>query len=73
MNHQVKGKSLAFVPKIIVLDIEIVKVVQNKSDPKPDDEPAKQHFQVFIANPPEKQTTATQPKQIKTTENTTQG
>ena len=73
MNHQVKGKSLPFVPKIIVLDIEIVKVVQNKSDQESNDEPSKQHFQVFIANPPEKQPTLTQPEQTKTTENTTQG
>ena len=65
MPHQIKGKSLASVPKMIVLDIEIVKVVQNKPDQKPDDEPTKQHFQVFIANPPAKQTN--------TTENTKQG
>ena len=73
MNHQVKGKSLPFIPKIIALDIEIVKVVQNKSDQESHDAPSKQHFQVFIANPPEKQTTLIQPQQTKTSENTTQG
>ena len=63
MPHQIKGKSLSFVPKILAIHIEIVKIV-HKSDLNPDDEPPKQHFQVFIANPPE--------KQINTTENTKQ-
>ena len=44
MPHQIKGKLLPSVPKIIVLDIEIVKVVQNKPDQKPDDEPANNIF-----------------------------
>ena len=64
MPHQIKGKSLSFVPKILAIHIEIVKIVHNKSDLNPDDEPPKQHFQVFIANPPE--------KQVNTTENTKQ-
>ena len=51
MPHQIKGKSLSFVPKILAIHIEIVKIVHNKSDQNPDDEPPKQHFQVFIANP----------------------
>ena len=61
MPHQIKDKSLSFVPKILAIHIEVVKIVHNKSD----DEPPKQHFQVFIANPPEKQTSPT--------ENTKQG
>ena len=54
MPHQIKGKSVSLVPKIIALDIEIIKIV--KSGQEPSDEPEKQHFQVVIANPPEKQT-----------------
>ena len=57
MPHQIKGKSLPFVPKILAIHIEVVKIVHNKLDQNSDDEPPKQHFQVFIANPPEKQTT----------------
>ena len=64
MPHQIKGKSLSFVPKILAIHIEVVKIV-HKSDQNPDDEPPKQHFQVFIANPPEKQNSLT--------ENTKQG
>ena len=60
MPHQIKGKSLSFVPKILAIHIEVVKIVHNKSDQKPDDEPPKQHFQVFIANPPQKQTNITE-------------
>ena len=56
MPHQIKGKSLSLVPKIIALDIEIIKIVHNKSGQESTDEPEKQHFQVVIANPPEKQT-----------------
>ena len=51
MPHQIKGKSLSFVPKILAIDIEIVKIVHNKTDQNSDDEPPKQHFQVFIADP----------------------
>ena len=51
MPHQIKGKSQSFVPKIIAIQIEIVKIVHNKSEQNPDDEPPKQHFQVFIADP----------------------
>ena len=47
MPHQIKGKSLSLAPKIIALDIEIIKIGHNNTDQKPDDEPAKQHFQVF--------------------------
>ena len=54
MPQQIKGKSLSLVPKIIALDIEIIKIV--KSGQPSTDEPEKQHFQVVIANPPEKQT-----------------
>ena len=54
MPHQIKGKSLSLAPKIIALDIEIIKLPKNNSDQNPDDEPAKQHFQVFIANPPQR-------------------
>ena len=60
MPHQIKGKSLSFVPKILATHIEIVKIVHNKSDQNPDDEPPKQHFQVFIANPPEKHNSTTE-------------
>ena len=56
MPHQIKGNSLSFVPKILAIHIEVVKIVHNKSDQNPDDEPPKQHIQFFIANPPEKQT-----------------
>ena len=56
MPHQIKGKSLSFVPKILAIHIEVVKIV-HKSDQNPDDEPPKQHFQVFIANPPGKHNT----------------
>ena len=56
MPHQIKGKSLSFVPKILAIHIEIVKIV-HKTDQNPDDEPPKQHFQVFIANPPGKRNT----------------
>ena len=59
MPHQIKGKSLSFVPKILAIHIEIVKIVHNKSD-HPDDEPPKQHFQVFIANPPGKHNSTTE-------------
>ena len=55
MPHQIKGKSLSLVPKIIALDIEIIKIVNNKSGQESTDEPEKQHFQVVIANPPAKQ------------------
>ena len=60
MPHQIKGKSLSFVPKILAIHIEIVKIVHNKSDQNPNDEPPKQHFQVFIANPPEKHNSTTE-------------
>ena len=60
MPHQIKGKSLSFVPKILAIHIEVVKIVHNKTDQNPDDEPPKQHFQVFIANPSEKQNSPTQ-------------
>ena len=49
MPHQIKGKS-SFVPKILAIHLEIVKIVP-KSEQKPDDEPPKQYFQVFIADP----------------------
>ena len=55
MPQQIKGKSLSFVPKILAIHIEVVKIVPNKSDQKPNEEPPKQHFQVFIANPPQTQ------------------
>ena len=51
MPHQIKGKSQSFVPKILAIHLEIVKIVHNKSQQNPDDEPPKQYFQVFIANP----------------------
>ena len=51
MPHQIKGKSLSFVPKILAIHLEVVKIVHNKSDQNPNDEPPKQYFQVFIANP----------------------
>ena len=44
MPHQIKGKSLSFVPKILAIHIEIVTIVHNKSDQNPEDEPPKQHF-----------------------------
>ena len=50
MPHQIKGKSLSFVPKILAIHVEIVKIVP-KSEQNLDDEPPKQHFQVFIADP----------------------
>ena len=53
MPHQIEGKSQSFVPKIIAIQIEIVKIVP-KSEQNPDDEQPKQHFQVFIADPLEK-------------------
>ena len=65
MPHQFKGKLLPSQSKIIVLDIEIVKIVKNQPNHKSDDEPPKQHFQVFIANP--------SGKHIHTTQNTKQG
>ena len=49
MPHQIKGKSQSFVPKILAIQIEIVKIVP-KSEQNPDDELPK-HFQVFIADP----------------------
>ena len=49
MPHKIKGKSQS-VPKILAIQIEIVKIVP-KSEQKPDDEPPKQYFQVFIADP----------------------
>ena len=49
MPHQIKGKS-SFVPKILVIQLEIVKIVP-KSEQNPNDEPPKQYFQVFIADP----------------------
>ena len=69
MPHQIKGKSLSLSPKIIALDrsIEIIKLPKNSSHQNPDDEPAKQHFQVFIANPPQRKpdtTTNTKEEQI---------
>ena len=67
MPQQIKGKSLSLVPKIIALDIEIIKIV--KSGQESSDEPAKQHFQVVIANPPEKQT---MPTQVENPQSTTQ-
>ena len=54
MPHQIKGKSQSFVPKILAIHLEVVQIVHNKSDQNPDDEPPKQYFQVFIANPPRK-------------------
>ena len=60
MPHQIKGKSLSFVPKIVAIHIEIVKIVHKKSDLNPDDEPPKQHFQVFIANQPGKHNSTTE-------------
>ena len=48
MPHQIKGKSQSFVPKILAIQIEIVKIVP-KSEQNPDDEPPKQL--VFIADP----------------------
>ena len=69
MPHQIKGKSLSLVPKIIALDIEIIKIVHNKSGQESTDEPEKQHFQVVIANPPEKQTV---PNQVENPQSTTQ-
>ena len=56
MPHQIKGKSQSFVPKILAIHLEIVKIVP-KSEQNPDDEPPKQYFQVFIANPPRKHNT----------------
>ena len=50
MPHQIKGKSQSFVPKILAIQIEFVKIVP-KSEQNPDDEPPKQYFQVFIADP----------------------
>ena len=50
MPHQIKSKLQPFVPKILAIQIEIVKIVP-KSEQKPDDEPPKQYFQVFIADP----------------------
>ena len=50
MPHQIKGKSQSFVPKILAIHLEIVKIVP-KSEQNPDDEPPTQHFQVFIADP----------------------
>ena len=47
MPHQIKGKS-TFVPKILAMHLEIVKIVP-KSEQHPDVEPPKQ--QVFIADP----------------------
>ena len=67
MPQQIKGKSLSLVPKIIALDIEIIKIV--KSGQEPSDEPAKQHFQVVIANPPAKQTIS---NSVQTPQSTTQ-
>ena len=69
MPHQIKGKSLSLVPKIIALDIEIIKIVHNKSGQESTDEPEKQHFQVVIANPPEKQTVS---NQVENPQSTTQ-
>ena len=68
MPHQIKGKSLSLVPKIIALDIEIIKIVHNKSGQESTDEPEK-HFQVVIANPPEKQTVS---NQVENPQSTTQ-
>ena len=42
MPHQIKGKS-TFVPKILAIHLEIVKIVP-KSEQKPVDEPPKQYF-----------------------------
>ena len=56
MPHQIKGKSQSFVPKILAIHLEVVQIV-HKSDQNPDDEPPKQYFQVFIANPPRKHNT----------------
>ena len=53
MPHQITGKSQSFVPKILAIHLEIVKIIP-KSEQNPDDEPPKQYFQVFIANPPRK-------------------
>ena len=50
MPHQIKGKSQSFVPKILAIHLEIVKIVP-QSEQNPDDEPPTQHFQVFIADP----------------------
>ena len=61
MPHQIKGKS--FLPKILAIHLEIVKIVP-KSEQNPDDEPPKQYFQVFLANP--------QAKHKSTTDNTKQ-
>ena len=69
MPHQIKGKSLSLVPKIIALDIEIIKITHNKSGQESTDEPEKQHFQVVIANLPEKQTAS---KQVENPQSTTQ-
>ena len=49
MPHQIKGKS-TFVPKILAIHLEIVKIVP-KSEQHSDVEPPTQHFQVFIADP----------------------
>ena len=50
MPHQIKGKSPSFVPKILAIQLESVKIVP-KSEQNPNDEPPKQYFQVFIADP----------------------
>ena len=67
MPYQIKGKSLSLVPKIIALDIEIIKIV--KSGQESTDEPEKQHFQVVIANPPDKQPRS---NQVENPQSTTQ-
>ena len=54
MPRQIKGKFLPFAHKVIALDIEIVKVFKNKSDQNSKDDQARQHFHIFIANPPTK-------------------
>ena len=67
MPQQIKGKSTSLLPKIITLDLEIIKIV--KSGQPSIDEPEKQHFQVVIANPPEKQVNSTS---VETPQSTTQ-
>ena len=67
MPQQIKGKSTSLLPKIITLDLEIIKIV--KSGQPSIDEPEKQHFQVVIANPPEKQVKSTS---VETPQSTTQ-
>ena len=67
MPQQIKGKSPSLLPKIIALDIEIIKIV--KSDQPSIDQPEKQHFQVVIAKPPEIQTKLTS---VETPQSTTQ-